>query len=318
MKALSQIKLVNGRVTGLIWSELTPPLLLPRGRRQIRMVYAPGGGGTGGTGPPGPTGPTGPAGVPGPSPWNKLRVKGPRGFQGVPGLQGPIGPPGASNSAYTSLWRWTTSTTDAATSGRVGINTTDWTTATTVNLNRTNNAGSDVTAFIVRLKIGDDIYLQQQASSADYARYTLTQLPTDHGTWVSFDNLTLDESGGVLPSNNSNVNVSFLVQGAQIEEWISGIGAPGASLGNVGDWYIDSTTGDFYEKTGASTWTLRGNLRGPPGIMADPTAREGDMIYRHNGALAALPVGIANTLLGTADGVDPAYLLGFDCGSLIT
>ncbi len=27
----------------------------------------------------------------------------------------------------------------------------------------------------------------------------------------------------------------------------------------------DSTSGDFYEKTAATTWTLRGNLRGPQG-----------------------------------------------------
>jgi hypothetical protein len=49
------------------------------------------------------------------------------------------------------------------------------------------------------------------------------------------------------------------------ERWFSGSGAPGGAVGEVGDWYINSANGDFYEKTGTSTWTLRGNLRGPTG-----------------------------------------------------
>ena len=39
--------------------------------------------------------------------------------------------------------------------------------------------------------------------------------------------------------------------------WHNGSGAPSGALGSVGDYYIDTDTGDLYEKTGASTWTLR-------------------------------------------------------------
>jgi Repeat of unknown function (DUF5907) len=49
------------------------------------------------------------------------------------------------------------------------------------------------------------------------------------------------------------------------EVWYTGSGAPAGSTGIVGDWYLDSASGDFYEKTGASAWTLRGNLKGPQG-----------------------------------------------------
>jgi len=49
------------------------------------------------------------------------------------------------------------------------------------------------------------------------------------------------------------------------EQWFTGSGAPSGATGIVGDWYLDSATGDYYEKTGASTWTLRGNLKGPQG-----------------------------------------------------
>jgi collagen type VII alpha len=51
------------------------------------------------------------------------------------------------------------------------------------------------------------------------------------------------------------------------EKWFSGSGAPAGATGIVGDWYLDTATGDVYEKTGASAWTSRGNIRGPQGIQ---------------------------------------------------
>ena len=52
-------------------------------------------------------------------------------------------------------------------------------------------------------------------------------------------------------------------QGTPGEKWFSQAGAPAGATGIVGDWALDTTSGDVYEKTGASTWTSRGNLRGP-------------------------------------------------------
>ena len=61
------------------------------------------------------------------------------------------------------------------------------------------------------------------------------------------------------------------------EKWFTGSGAPAGGTGAVGDWYLDSVSGDFYEKTGASAWTLRGNLKGPTGATgpAGPTGATG-------------------------------------------
>lgn len=42
--------------------------------------------------------------------------------------------------------------------------------------------------------------------------------------------------------------------------WHSGTGAPAGGTGVVGDFYFDQDSGDYYEKTGASTWTPIGNL----------------------------------------------------------
>lgn len=47
--------------------------------------------------------------------------------------------------------------------------------------------------------------------------------------------------------------------------WYDSLGAPSPSKGIVGDFYINRTTSDYYEKTGAITWILRGNLKGSTG-----------------------------------------------------
>jgi hypothetical protein len=69
-------------------------------------------------------------------------------------------------------------------------------------------------------------------------------------------------------------------QGTPGEKWSAGAGLPsGTAPGtNVGDWYLDTTTGDVYEKTGASVWTLRGNIKGPkgdPSTVPGPTGPQG-------------------------------------------
>lgn len=52
------------------------------------------------------------------------------------------------------------------------------------------------------------------------------------------------------------------------------LGAPAGASGNVGDWHLDTATGDVREKTAASTWTVRGNIRGPQGAQG-PTGSTG-------------------------------------------
>lgn len=65
--------------------------------------------------------------------------------------------------------------------------------------------------------------------------------------------------------------------GAAGEKWFTGAGAPAGGLSGsvVGDWYLDSTNGDYYEKTGTSAWTLRGNLKGATGATGATGAAGG-------------------------------------------
>ena len=54
--------------------------------------------------------------------------------------------------------------------------------------------------------------------------------------------------------------------GAPGEKWFSQSGAPASGTGIIGDWSLDVTSGDIYEKTTSTVWTVRGNIRGPQGM----------------------------------------------------
>ena len=53
--------------------------------------------------------------------------------------------------------------------------------------------------------------------------------------------------------------------GVQLNQWRYGATAPSTALGNVGDFYLNTATGDVHYKSAASTWTLTGNIKGPQG-----------------------------------------------------
>lgn len=72
--------------------------------------------------------------------------------------------------------------------------------------------------------------------------YVLTALGNDEADWMP-------NAGSGIPGSR----------------WYTGSGAPAGGLGIVGDFYLDSLTGGYYEKTGVATWTLQGSLQGTDG-----------------------------------------------------
>lgn len=269
------------------------------------------------TGPPGVTGATGAAStVPGPqgpqgatgATGAASTVPGPAGPQGATGTQGATGPagatgaqgpPGAANAAYSATWSWTTKTADAAANGQVGINNAAWVSATQVNLNEKTTGNVDTTNFMARIKVGDEFYIQQKTDATRWGKYQVTGTPTDQGTWWSWP-VTYEDSSGAPPNGSADTTVSFLTQGAQVEEWLGGAGAPAAGLGKIGDWYLDQTGGGVYEKTATSVWTLRTNITGPTGA-AGPTGATGPQgpqgwVQMTQAAYDALAVKDPNTL----------------------
>ena len=90
--------------------------------------------------------------------------------------------------------------------------------------------------------------------------------------------------------------------------WYTSAGAPSAALGVNGDFYLDSSNGDYYTKS-AGTWVIQGNLTGPQGPQGNPGADGSDGSPGTPGADGAdgegVPVGgTAGQVLKKVSGTD--------------
>ena len=54
--------------------------------------------------------------------------------------------------------------------------------------------------------------------------------------------------------------------GNLVNQWKYGAGVPASNLGLVGDYYLDTATGNVYTKTNGTTWVLISNIMGPQGV----------------------------------------------------
>lgn len=73
----------------------------------------------------------------------------------------------------------------------------------------------------------------------------------------------IPDGDGIVDAVNGLGNFLKVNRGNQVY-YVASSGVPLSSLGLVGDLAVN-VEGDLYEKTGASTWTLRGSLKGPTG-----------------------------------------------------
>ena len=55
----------------------------------------------------------------------------------------------------------------------------------------------------------------------------------------------------------------------EVEQWIGGITSPTPDIGDPGDWYIDTVSGDVYENV-SGAWIHQTNLMGPAGAQGPP------------------------------------------------
>lgn len=117
-----------------------------------------------------------------------------------------------------------------------------------------------------------DIYLLRRPAVEGYDNYTGTR----NITGASFKAAVtpqacveyFDGSNGVDgapgPQGPAGSN------GAPGSQIFTDLGAPGSGTGVNGDWYMDTSNGDYYLKA-AGAWTIKGNLTGPTG-PAGPSA----------------------------------------------
>lgn len=102
-------------------------------------------------------------------------------------------------------------------------------------------------------------------------------------------------SGSITGTNpNYTINVT-IPRGAQI---LTGTANPAAGTGMIGYWYLNNTTWDIFEKTGAATWTLRGNIKGAKGDLGNTGA---------TGPANSLTIG---TVSASAPGSAPSATIG--------
>jgi len=77
--------------------------------------------------------------------------------------------------------------------------------------------------------------------------------------WAAWFRQLFFRVGGHVALTNTELDVD----GTNI---FSGSSAPSGSLGEVNDFYFRSN-GDYYKKTGETSWTLQANLTGPQGAQ---------------------------------------------------
>src|SRR5262245_3530576 len=138
---------------------------------------------------------------------------------------------GGGGTLLSGEWKWTTSATNPA-SGRIGINTGAWNTATAVNIHKTTNAGGDASNLFAVLKVNDRLYIQQSNDSSRWGRYRINAALVDHGDWFEIP-VTWESDGGTLPSNNSACRMTAVIGGAGGATFPPG-GTPGEVLTFLG------------------------------------------------------------------------------------
>ena len=201
-------------------------------------------------------------------------IQGPQGIQGVQGIQGTTGSQGIQGVQGTPGEKWF-SGSGAPAGGLAGTIVGDWYLDTATG----------------------DVYAKTGASA--WSLRGNIKGPT--GTTGSTGSQGIQGIQGIQG-----------VTGTPGEKWFSGAGAPAGATGIVGDWYVDLSSGDVHEKTGASAWTLRGNIRGPQGIQGTqgiqgiqgtqgPTG-QAEAWYSGSGAPAAGTGVVGDWYLNTATG----------------
>jgi hypothetical protein len=175
------------------------------------------------------------------------------GRDGAPGPQGAAGPPGADGQDGD----------DGApgTNGKDGTNGTNGADGDDGADGSDGADGADGSAILqgsgapaASLGADGDIYIDTVSRDV-YEK--------SNGAWAVIVNL----SGG--PPGPKGDPGDDGMPGADGTGILTGSGAPAAGLGNVGDVYVDSVSGNLYSK-GAGGWTLTGNLKGPAGDDGAP------------------------------------------------
>lgn len=209
---------------------------------------------------------------------------------------------GSGGSIVSGTWTWTTSTTSAA-SGRVGINTASWSTATVVNIAKNNKAGNDTSNVLQQIKPGDRIYYQDSGDATKWGRYTVTQAGTDNGTYFSYPVTFIDGGAGGVPANNRDTTLAVSSPGTPGPQGPQGPQGPAGAQGSTGPQGSTGATGAAgpVGPTGYDTLPIGGTLAWtgktfPPGYVLADGVRYTQVLYPQGYSFAKAEADAGNTL----------------------
>ncbi len=259
-------------------------------------------GAAGVTGPTGPagsngavgaTGPTGPAGANGTN--GAVGATGPTGAAGAKGATGSTGATGATGAAGVGINGANGATGATGPTGAAGVNGTNGATGATGPAGANGavgatgpagTAGTNGSTWLTASGVPagstgsiNDYYLN--SSNGTYYKKTGASTWTSQGslkgatgsTGVTGNNGATGATGAngaTGPTGAAGVGINGATgptgpAGTNGATWLTASGVPAGSTGSVNDFYLNSSNGTYYKKTGASTWTSQGSLKGSTG-----------------------------------------------------
>lgn len=90
---------------------------------------------------------------------------------------------GGGGTSVEGQWDWTTATTGAPASGRLGVNSGVYNVATEVHVAHLGSNGTDYATVLASLLEGDDFYIQDQNQASISLRYRVSGPAVSQGTW---------------------------------------------------------------------------------------------------------------------------------------
>lgn len=120
----------------------------------------------------------------------------------IPGPPGPPGPPGGANATFSAEWSWVEKNDDAAGTGQIGMNADTWYETTFVHVNQQRSGNTDVTIYLARIQVGDQVNLRHKTDSTRFGTYDVVGPPEDMGTWWRIP-VAIANSGGNTPNGNT-------------------------------------------------------------------------------------------------------------------
>jgi len=105
------------------------------------------------------------------------------------------------------------------------------------------------------------------------------------GSWYSIGGIKGEDGKDGLPGQNGQDGAPGQdgKDGIDVAKWLSGAANPVAATGVAGDWYLNTTTFEIFEKTAAAGWTSRGIIKGEqgePGEHGGPPGKSAFELYK--------------------------------------